>query len=401
MMVENMQLFDAPQMAADVGILPQRPAAPHFSAFPRVAALLLACLCTSGCGTVRYYTQAIDGHFELLRKRESTAKLLASRELDPALRARLELLSEVRRFAVTALSLPDNDSYTSYADLGRDFVVWNVFAAPELSLELRESCFLFVGCLSYRGFFARDAALGYAADLERRGYDTYVGGVAAYSTLGWFSDPLLSTMLRWETPRLIKVMLHELAHQVVYVKGDTAFNEAFATAVAQQGYRRWLTHAHGSGTHDADVGEAREADLMKLVLSARAALVEIYSSQAPPATKRARKTTVFADLERRYAAWRERWNGYRGYDDFMRRLNNAKIASVVAYHDRVPAFDAILAGVDYDFAAFYRVIQEFRGISRPERDACLDALMAGSIRSVSACPALAANRTVQELLARN
>ena len=348
---------------------------------------------------MRYYTQAIDGHWELLRKREPIAELLRSGTLAPELRARLELLTEVRRFAVSALALPDNDSYTSYVDLQRDFVVWNVFAAPEFSLDLHESCFLFVGCLSYRGFFAQDDATAYAAGLRQQGYDTYIGGVAAYSTLGWFDDPLLSTMLRWETPRLIKVMLHELAHQVVYLRGDTAFNEAFATAVAEQGYRRWLAHTGNAANAESPDSERREADFIELVLSERGALAGIYASGESSEAMRTRKAATFAELEQRYAGWRARWNDYRGYDDFTTGLNNAKIASLVAYHDRVPAFEAILAGVDYDFAAFYRLIKEFRHVPKAERDACLHSLTDAS--PVSACPALATNKTVRKLIARN
>ena len=211
----------------------------------RIARLLTiagAVLPLSGC----YLLQAAGGQMEISAKREPIAEVIADAATPPQLRARLEYVANARDFASRELGLPDNESYRSYADLDRPYVVWNVFAAPEFSVEPRRWCFPIAGCVVYRGYFSEEAAQHYASRLRRRGDDAAVGGVAAYSTLGHFKDPVLSTMLGWSDAQLAATLFHELAHQVVYVPGDSEFNESFATVVEEAGLERWLTERRRS-----------------------------------------------------------------------------------------------------------------------------------------------------------
>ncbi len=242
-----------------------------------VIALLLLILQIEGC----YYMQAIRGQFEVMNSRQPIAEVIADEESPDDLRTRLKLVQQVRDFAVGELLLPDNNSYRSYADIGREYVVWNVFAAPEFSLEPKTWCFPVAGCVAYRGYFAEDAAHKKARGLRDDGYDVAVGGVAAYSTLGKFSDPVLNTMMNWSDVQLVATIFHELAHQKLYVKGDTAFNESFATAVADIGIDRWLDGRNETASADIyrDNRELRQA-MMTLADKTKTELRELYSARA-------------------------------------------------------------------------------------------------------------------------
>ncbi|MCP5146061.1 MAG: aminopeptidase [Gammaproteobacteria bacterium] len=336
--------------------------------------LLMAVLgpAMAGCGSIEYYAQAIHGHLDLVSKRRSFDRVLADPATPPALAERLRTIRALRKFAVTDLALPDNDSYLSYADIHRDFVVWNVFAAPEFSLEPHESCFLFVGCLTYRGYFSQSAAVDHARSLSADGLETYIGGVAAYSTLGWFADPVLNTMLRWDDERVHTVVLHELAHQKLYVKGDSEFNEAFATAVADEGYHRWQQHTGITGASTM-LGQ-RDEQFIQLLLSARQELAALYargSSLSAPQL-RTLKGEAFARLRDRYGELRASWDGYAGYDDFMARdLNNAKLASIATYYALVPGFRAALDHVNGDLPRFYQWMDSLGGLDQERRHACV------------------------------
>src|SRR4051812_10885006 len=205
--------------------------------------ILLALSASSLCGC--YLIQAATGQMQIVSKRQPIAEVIRDPATSEKLKARLEYVAAARDFASRELGLPDNESYRSYADLGRPYVVWNVFAAPEFSVEPRQWCFPIAGCVVYRGYFSEAAAQRYARKLRRRGDDVAVGGVAAYSTLGHFKDPVLSTMLGWSDAQLAATLFHELAHQVVYVPGDSQFNESFATVVEEAGLERWLAARQG------------------------------------------------------------------------------------------------------------------------------------------------------------
>ncbi|HRD89814.1 MAG TPA: aminopeptidase, partial [Accumulibacter sp.] len=271
----------------------------------RAAALLLAAGVATGlagCSQVGYYGQAVGGHLELMRVRVPIDELLRAPATDPDLRHRLAEAQAIRDFASRELGLPDNGSYRSYADLDRPYVVWNVFAAPELSLQAKDWCLLVVGCVNYRGYYDRRAAEQLAAELREQGYDTYVGGVPAYSTLGHFDDPVLNTFLRLGSLAVARTVFHELAHQLVFVPGDTPFNESFATAVEHEGLRRWLC-AHGSSElRAADAAQRqRRAAFKALLPSYRERFAALYASELPLAEKRAAKAALFAGLRNGHA----------------------------------------------------------------------------------------------------
>jgi predicted aminopeptidase len=341
-----------------------------------VAAALAACALTA-CATVEYYSQAVFGQFDVMRRSRPIDEVIADPSSPAAVKARLERLREIRAFAVKELGLPDNGSYRAYADLGRPYVVWNVFAAPPLSIDPVQSCFPIAGCVTYRGYYAQADADAHAAKLAAEGFDTYVGGVPAYSTLGWFDDPVLNTFIQYPDAELARLVFHELAHQVVYVKDDTAFNESFATAVELAGVERWLA-VHGSDAERAafERYQARRADFLNLLLQYRAKLAAAYKEQGADADKRAAKAAILAALQADYARMKvERWGGYAGYDRFFAKgVNNANLASVATYTQQVPAFKALLARENGDLARFYAAVRDLAKLPKAERTAALERL---------------------------
>jgi predicted aminopeptidase len=347
--------------------------------------LLLALACAlGGCSTVSYYAQAIHGHLALMHRAEPISERLEDLDTPEALRERLARVLVIREFASRELSLPDNGSYRSYADLQRPFALWNVFAAPEFSTKPRESCFLFAGCVTYRGFYAEDDARRYADELRGEGFDAYVGGVPAYSTLGYFDDPVLNTFVRAPEPEVARLIFHELAHQVVYVRGDTMFNESFATAVEEEGLRRWLA-AHGDERQRAAWAayQQRRAQFVALIARYRDRLEALYTSaefaSLPRDEKRRRKLEVFDEMRADYQSLRREWNGFAGYDRyFSQPANNALLSVVAAYSQWVPAFTRLLEDVHGDLPAFYERVRQLAREREGERDAKLRGL-AGSI----------------------
>lgn len=325
---------------------------------------------TSACGTIDYYRQAVGGHFDVMLRREAIEKILARPDTPAALRRKLELVTGAREFASDTLGLPDNGSYRAYTDLKRPYVVWNVFATPALSLEPVTACFLFVGCLNYRGYFDEADARRAGERLRESGHDVFIGGVAAYSTLGWFDDPVLNTMLVWDDARIVEVIFHELAHQRIYAPDDSVFNESFATALAEAGVARWAAADPASRRIDPD-RVRRDAAFYDLLLGYRTRLEAAYAS-GDETTKRARKTALFDELRTDYAQLKQAFGGYAGYDDWMATdLNNAKLSSVATYHDYVPGFRSILARTDHDFDRFYAIVEAMTAWTAERRRQCL------------------------------
>lgn len=354
----------------------------------RAAAALwaaLGALALAGCADLSYYWQAAGGQLDLLRRARPIDDWLADPGTGEPLKARLRQVREIRAFASRELGLPDNGSYRRFADVQRPFLVWNVFAAPEFSLTPKEWCLPVAGCVTYRGYFAEAAARTLAQQFAIEGYDTYVGGVPAYSTLGWFDDPVPSTVIAYPDIDLARLIFHELAHQVVYVPGDTTFNESFATAVEREGARRWAL-AHGSAAALTALGQARvrEGQFTALVLATRARLAEVYTSPGDDPSKRAAKQGVIDALRTEYARLEADWgprNRYSGW--FAGPLNNAQIASVATYTQRVPAFDTLLADVQGDLRRFYSEVRALARLPGPERQRRLDTL---ADRSAAAMP---------------
>jgi len=329
-------------------------------------------LCASllgACGTIDYYAQAVGGQLDIANRAQPIETVLAHEQTPSALRERLALVLKIRRFASDRLGLPDNDSYRRYADLGRPYAVWNVFATPALSVTPRQWCFLMVGCVAYRGYFDRAAAERFAASLAAEGDDVYVAGIPAFSTLGWFSDPVLNTFVYRPELSLAGLMFHELAHQQLYIKDDSGFNESFATVVELEGVRRWAARRHEQkGYDDYRVARERREAFTNLVLSYREHLKRIYASDSTAEAKHAAKAGTLAELKAAYAALKAGWGGWDGYDAwFARPLNNAQLASVGLYHEYVRALQALLAQEKGDLVAFYRAAQELADQSPEER----------------------------------
>jgi len=340
-----------------------------------IAALFLACL-LSGCSNLGYYSQAVGGHLEVMQASRAITEVIEDPKCDPVLKKRLEEVRRIRDFASRELGLPDNDSYRSYADLHRPFVTWNVFAAPEFSLKPETWCMLVVGCVSYRGFYSQADAELLAKDLKQQGFDTYVGGVPAYSTLGYFSDPVLNTFLRSGTVEVARLIFHELAHQLVYVEGDTAFNESFATAVENEGLRRWqASTANPDIARDVDARHQHKASFVELVNSHRGRLNEIYASDLPDESKRLAKAEVMNDIKRTYLSMQETQRKAPIYKQWLEQdLNNAKIASLALYTQFYPAFEALLKEEGYDLPRFYQRVKVLAGAPHQERNALLKQL---------------------------
>ena len=301
--------------------------------------------------------------------REPISRLLQDDTQTPQFRARLETVIRIRRFASTVLDLPDNGSYTSYVQLQRPFVVWNVFAAPEFSLRLREWCFPVAGCVRYRGYFRETAARDYADGLAAAGFDTYVGGSVAYSTLGWFDDPVFSSLIGFSDARLAGVIFHELAHQQLYIEDDTAFNEGFAMTVELEGVALWLkSNADAAEAAEYAAFLARQEDFVALVLRTREQLQALYASDATPEEKRRGKARLFAAMTAAYVTLKRCWGGYDGYDAwFADGLNNAKLAAVGTYRDYVPWFRQLFHNAGGDFAAFYRAAAAIGALPKEQR----------------------------------
>lgn len=311
------------------------------------------------CAGPAYLLQAAAGHLDLIRRATPVTSLLADPGTDPQLRERLQRALEIRAFAVRELALPDNGSYTRYVALDRPFVVWNVFATPPLSLELRKSCFPVAGCVGYRGYFAQADAEAFANRMRAEGLEAFVAGVPAYSTLGWFDDPLLSTFLARDELELARLIFHELAHQQLYLKGDTTFNESYASVVEREGVRRWIAARLAVGA-DPALGErwalraTHRADFLALLRRYRGRMEALFEGPLADVEKLAAREVLFDALRADYAVLREAWGGFAGYDRwFAQRLTTAHLASIAAYDDLTPAFARLLAEQDGSMAAFH------------------------------------------------
>ena len=331
---------------------------------PKRLLLLGLIHCLTGC----YYWQAAQGQWSLSRSKEPIAEVLAAEAVDPEVQRKLALVQEAVAFAHDTLQLPDNGSYRHYVDLQRGYVVVNVFAAPEFSLQPETWCYPFAGCLAYRGYFDAADANRKAEALSERGFDVTTRRVPAYSTLGKLRDPVVSTMLTRSDAGLVSLIFHELAHQVIYVGDDTAFNESFATAVAEIGLDRWRQSGRDAGEPVATSNRVLRQRLLALISGLRADLKTLYATELSEAEKRERKHTLFATLAEN---WREA--GARSRPPH----NNAALVPVSLYNDLTPAFVALYRQHGSDMAAFFNAVKRLGDMDRKARDAALVALMPG------------------------
>ena len=303
-------------------------------------------LTSTGCAQLSYYAQATQGQLGLVASAKPIDQWLADPNVSDQLKQRLTRTQQIRKFAVQELELPDNGSYTKYADLNRPYVVWNVIATPELSMKPVQWCFPIAGCVDYRGYYRKEDAQRFANDLRSQGYEVRVSGVPAYSTLGWFDDPVLSTFIAYPEAEVARMLFHELAHQVAYAPGDTPFNESFATTVESIGVEQWLDkHGNPDSRERYREFRQRKRDFIDLLTQHRLRLEEVFASDITEDEKRNQKALVITSLKQAYHQIRdEKWGGYSGYDQwFNEPITNAHFVLVATYEELVPAFQALHA----------------------------------------------------------
>jgi predicted aminopeptidase len=333
-------------------------------------------LSVAGCTSVSYYAESLGGHVKLMSAKKDVARLIADPSTPAKLRAQMISAKAIRQFAIDELALPDNNSYRTYVDVGPEAVSWAVFAAPEFSLTPKAWCFAVFGCVPYRAYFSKKRAIELAAELQGQGLDVHIGGVTAYSTLGWSSDPLLSTMFAGDDIYLAETVFHELAHQLIYINDDSVFNESFAVAVETVGTRQWLrAHGNTAGLSRYEADRKRRADFVALVSRTQGELRQIYDGSATAEGKRAAKAAVIETLRTRYKQMRDgRWGGYRGYDAwFATPINNAKLAAVAVYSDQVAGFMRLFELCGGDYPQFYAAVRQLGAVEKAKRGEALDA----------------------------
>jgi len=342
---------------------------------------LISCcfiLSLQGCSSVGYYFDAVNGHLSILADQEAIKDIVQDETTSAALKSKLILATQARDFASSEMLLPDNDSYRYYSDIKRSYVVWNVIATEQFSIEARQWCFLVVGCVSYRGYFNKQDAQAYADELAQQGYDVNVSGAQAYSTLGWMDDPLLNTMIYQSEARLVGIIIHELAHQQVYINNDSSFNEAFATSVEIEGIKRWYKQKPSSDSDQKSNSfeayiqtKKREVEFKTLLKTTQLKLEQLYSESSFKIAKNQTelKQQIFSDLQQDYVTLKKSWQNYSGYDKWMNQgLNNAHLALLATYYDKVPVFQAILNSVNNDLMQFYRTVSDIGDLPEPQRE---------------------------------
>ena len=342
--------------------------------FPRLI-FIITLISINSCSSVHYYAQAIGGHTKLLLQREAVEKAISNGDIDTETANKLRLTQSIRAFANSS-GLTTGDAYTTYVKTGEPYVVWNVFAAPEFSLSLKQFCFPVVGCTSYKGYFRKSAAEQAAAKLSSEGLDVFVGGVAAYSTLGWFSDPILDSFLFRSDAQLAALIFHELAHRQLYVKGDSQFNESFATAIERHLLQKWLVEERRLPELAAfEAAIKRQQQMLQLVTEIKKELDLVYSQDIALETRRKAKQDLFNALRERYQVMQEDWQGnedYRGW--VMSELNNAKLGTLTTYNNWVVSFNALLTVENGDIPAFIASVKRLSRLDRDQRDRRLAAL---------------------------
>lgn len=322
------------------------------------------------CQSISYYAQAVEGHVRILAKQTDIQKVINDERVNEKTRQQLQSVLSYRQFAISTLKLPENKSYTRYADLNRDYVVWNVVATPQYSVEPVKSCFPIVGCLSYRGYYDKQDAIDKARQLKKEGLDVHVGGVSAYSTLGWFTDPMLNTMLRRSDAAMAGLIFHEMAHQQTYIKDDTKFNESFATAVESIGLRQWASMNKNSEAIDLYFSDkSKREEVIKLILSARQRMQKAYLADENKLILDQIKKAQFVKLSADYHQHKLTGGGTKGFDRFFKSdLNNASLALFAEYHGWLNAFENLFKQNQQDWHKFYNAVKALGKLPKKERE---------------------------------
>jgi predicted aminopeptidase len=340
----------------------------------RLLFVLLSMAGLVACADMGYYLHSVKGHFDIIQQKQDIDKILQDKNVPDKLKQRLRLVQSIRDFAFSELKLPESDSYTEYADLKRSYALQNLFAAGEFSINAKQWCYPFIGCAGYRGFFDQQRLDEFVSKLRKQHYDIYVARVSAYSTLGWFDDPVLNTFINWPDEFLAGLIFHELAHQQLYVDGDSRFNESFATAVQHAGVEKWLQQQGFKQRlkryRQRQVNRQKVFDLIK---QARADLKQLYQRDITDQEKRKLKVKYLRDLKQRYQSFSESIQHNDGFQRwFQGELNNAKLVSISTYNDWVPVFSEILRRQKGDFAAFYQQVLQLSKIPLEQRQSCFD-----------------------------
>ncbi len=331
---------------------------------------VLLMLSLGACSTVGYYTQSVTGQMKILFNRQDVNALITNPETPSTLKQKLQQATEIRQFASDKLALPKNKSYLYYTDLERPYVVWNVFAAPEFSFAAKTWCYLIIGCVSYRGYFDEQDAIKTAEKLKEEQYDVHVAGIAAYSTLGWFDDPLLNSMMHWQTRNLAGLIFHELSHQIIYIKNETAINEAFSTAVERLGTMQWLLTFHPDELNIYLQSLTAQQDFRQLLLDTRGQLMMLYESDINVTTMRAKKAEIIENLRQRYEQKKLQWPDNIQFDGwFQQPINNARLTSTMTYLQQIPAFYQLFIENNGIWQDFYQSVIRLDKMSKAKRDA--------------------------------
>ncbi len=346
-----------------------------FKTISKAGVALILSVLLSGCQSIGYYSQAVSGQISIWAHQRDIEAVLSDPSVDTQTRARLQIALRAREFASHTLKLPQNESYSRYVDLERDYVIWNVVATPLYSVDAVQSCFLIVGCVSYRGYYHKEAALEHAQQLKDDGLDVYVGGVSAYSTLGWFDDPLLSSMLARSDAAIAGLIFHELSHQRIYIKNDTRFNESFATAVERIGLRQWATaQGENQNLEEYLALQKKRNDVVQLVLRQREQMRKAYLDNVSAGDEKLTlvKQAQFEILKKRYTELKLSGGGTLGYDRFFAsELNNASLALFGEYHGWVDAFERLFEDSNQNWATFYQAVNRLSKKRKVERDQAL------------------------------
>lgn len=350
----------------------------------KLAFVFAAIIVLTGCSTVGYYSQIVSGHMRIVFGKRPVAEIVSDDSVNDVIKHRLQVAQNARQFAIQDLGLPDNESYTSFYDTGRRFVTWNVVAAEEFSFNPVAWCFPIAGCVSYRGYYELQDATAYAQDLAKQGLDVSVNGATAYSTLGWFKDPILNTMLARSDPAIASLLFHELAHQQLYVGDDSTFNESFATFVEKEGLRQWRKNVEETNPTPLDskiaeelaARDQREIEFVALLNTVKEDLEVLYELPIGEDEMRSRKSARFEQMRDEYDALKDSWGGYTGYDDWMKRdLNNARLVAVGTYNDYIPAFEEMFRQNDSSLEKFYVAALEVSKMPAPERTKLMEELL--------------------------
>lgn len=335
----------------------------------RLLLVFILLVVLNGCAELKYYGHAASGQFEVISKRRPIPEVIEDPNTKPEVIEKLKAVERMHDFAINELHLPDSDSFRSYSDLGRPYVLWNVFATPELSLATKQWCYPFFGCLGYRSYFAKAYAESVALELEQQGWDVHIAPSPAYSTRGFFADPIYNPMLRYDDLTLAGILFHELAHEKIFYKNDSELNESFAVAVQNEGIKRWLAHEQQPEYYsEYIVSQQRDKKFVQLLLKYRKQLKALYQSKKTDDEKRAQKKVIMKSLREAYFTLRKEWADYAGYDHwFTKPLNNARLAPVGTYQGHVAAFAALLKKHNGNLQYFYRHAERLSELPMDER----------------------------------